>query len=363
MYGRAYVPAALPVPRRRGRRLPRGDRRLGGAGRHAALPQADRPDRHAAACRGRHPAAVAHRARQGGVPAVRPADRQVALAGLLGPGQARGLQQGVVGAARAVPGRRAAGGALRGRLRPGREVPHRRATCPTRATSSRRSTSSSSTRRCATASGYTGPLNRCTFYGSKAAGDKLKAMLEAGASQPAQVTLARMTGTDHLDAAPMLEYFRPLYDWLQPAERAQSIDAGVEGAVAAGEGPAGGGRSLAGGGRGLASPNPGRDAGDRAHAIPDEERPDPFRRAAGGSGRLAGFLQAAPQLHRARGQRAGDAARRSVVERLGGGRAQVVGVLLQFVVGQAGVRERVGRQRDLRVVLRPAAAGGCRGWP
>jgi peptidyl-dipeptidase A len=65
------------------------------------------------------------------------------------------------------------------------------------------------------ASGYTGPLNRCTFYGSKAAGDKLKAMLEAGASQPAQVTLAKMTGTDHLDAAPMLEYFRPLYDWLR----------------------------------------------------------------------------------------------------------------------------------------------------
>ena len=65
------------------------------------------------------------------------------------------------------------------------------------------------------ASGYVGPLNRCTFYGSKAAGDKLKAMLEAGASQPAQVTLARMTGTDHLDAAPMLEYFQPLYAWLK----------------------------------------------------------------------------------------------------------------------------------------------------
>ncbi len=65
------------------------------------------------------------------------------------------------------------------------------------------------------ASGYTGPLNRCTFYGSKAAGDKLKAMLEAGASQPAQVTLKEMTGTDHLDAGPLLEYFQPLYVWLK----------------------------------------------------------------------------------------------------------------------------------------------------
>ena len=65
------------------------------------------------------------------------------------------------------------------------------------------------------ASGYAGPLNRCTFYGSKAAGAKLKAMLEAGQSEPAQRTLQRMTGTDHLDADALLEYFRPLHEWLR----------------------------------------------------------------------------------------------------------------------------------------------------
>nr|WP_317890980.1 M2 family metallopeptidase [Granulicella arctica] len=65
------------------------------------------------------------------------------------------------------------------------------------------------------ASGYKGPLNRCTFYGSKAAGDKLNTMLEAGQSQPWQKTLKTMTGEDHLDAAPMLEYFAPLYQWLK----------------------------------------------------------------------------------------------------------------------------------------------------
>ena len=65
------------------------------------------------------------------------------------------------------------------------------------------------------ASGYSGPLNRCTFYGSKAAGAKLKAMLEAGQSVPAQVTLQRMTGSDHLDAGALLEYFRPLHEWLK----------------------------------------------------------------------------------------------------------------------------------------------------
>ena len=65
------------------------------------------------------------------------------------------------------------------------------------------------------ASGYTGPLNRCSFYGSKPAGEKLAKMLEAGQSQPWQQTLKEMTGSDHLDAQPMLDYFAPLYKWLK----------------------------------------------------------------------------------------------------------------------------------------------------
>ncbi len=65
------------------------------------------------------------------------------------------------------------------------------------------------------ASGYKGPLNRCSFYGSKEAGEKLAKMLEAGQSQPWQQTLKEMTGSDHLDAQPMLDYFAPLYRWLK----------------------------------------------------------------------------------------------------------------------------------------------------
>jgi peptidyl-dipeptidase A len=65
------------------------------------------------------------------------------------------------------------------------------------------------------ASGYKGPLNRCSFYGSKEAGDKLNRMLETGQSRPWQETLKEMTGTDHLDAQPMLDYFAPLYTWLK----------------------------------------------------------------------------------------------------------------------------------------------------
>jgi len=72
------------------------------------------------------------------------------------------------------------------------------------------------------ASGYKGPLNRCSFYGSKAAGDKLRTMLEAGQSQPWQQTLKQMTGSDHLDAKPMLDYFAPLYAWLKQQNAAST---------------------------------------------------------------------------------------------------------------------------------------------
>jgi len=73
------------------------------------------------------------------------------------------------------------------------------------------------------ASGYKGPLNRCSFYGSKEAGAKLNAMLEAGQSKPWQETLKAMTGQDHLDAGPMMEYFAPLYQWLKQQNAANKV--------------------------------------------------------------------------------------------------------------------------------------------
>ena len=76
------------------------------------------------------------------------------------------------------------------------------------------------------ASGYKGPLNRCSFYGSKEAGAKLNAMLEAGQSQPWQQTLKGMTGEDHLDAGPMVDYFQPLYTWLKQQNAANKVKVG-----------------------------------------------------------------------------------------------------------------------------------------
>jgi peptidyl-dipeptidase A len=72
------------------------------------------------------------------------------------------------------------------------------------------------------ASGYQGALNRCSFYDSKTAGDKLNKMLEAGQSQPWQQTMKEMTGSDHLDAGAMMEYFAPLYQWLKEQNNANA---------------------------------------------------------------------------------------------------------------------------------------------
>jgi peptidyl-dipeptidase A len=72
------------------------------------------------------------------------------------------------------------------------------------------------------AAGYKGPLYACSFYGNKAAGAKFEAMLARGASQPWPQTLKEMTGSDKIDAAPVLEYFAPLQDWLKKQNEGQT---------------------------------------------------------------------------------------------------------------------------------------------
>ncbi|MBI5480417.1 MAG: M2 family metallopeptidase [Deltaproteobacteria bacterium] len=74
---------------------------------------------------------------------------------------------------------------------------------------------------CKTA-GHEGPLNRCSIYGSKAAGAKLQAMMEMGQSRPWPEALRALTGEDRLDAGAMLEYFKPLHDWLAEQNRGRT---------------------------------------------------------------------------------------------------------------------------------------------
>ncbi len=71
------------------------------------------------------------------------------------------------------------------------------------------------------AAGYKGPLNRCSVYGSKAAGDKLQAMLELGQSKPWPEAMKAMTGEDRIDASAMVEYFQPLLTWLKEQNRGE----------------------------------------------------------------------------------------------------------------------------------------------
>jgi peptidyl-dipeptidase A len=69
--------------------------------------------------------------------------------------------------------------------------------------------------------GFTGPLYQCSIYGNKKAGEKLKAMLAMGASEPWPAALKAMTGEDKMDATAILDYFAPLKTWLdqQNAQR------------------------------------------------------------------------------------------------------------------------------------------------
>ncbi len=80
--------------------------------------------------------------------------------------------------------------------------------------------------------GYTGPLHRCSFFGSEAAGKKLEAMLAMGASRPWPQVLQAMTGEREMDARAMVEYFGPLQAWLDRQNGEQRL--GWEGGAATG---------------------------------------------------------------------------------------------------------------------------------
>ncbi len=67
--------------------------------------------------------------------------------------------------------------------------------------------------------GYKGPLNRCSIYGNKAVGEKLKTMLAMGQSRPWPEALKARTGEDKMDATAILDYFKPLKDWLDEQNR------------------------------------------------------------------------------------------------------------------------------------------------
>jgi peptidyl-dipeptidase A len=62
--------------------------------------------------------------------------------------------------------------------------------------------------------GFEGPLHECSIYDNELAGKKLRAMLSLGQSKEWQVALDALTGTRTLSGKSMLNYYKPLKDWL-----------------------------------------------------------------------------------------------------------------------------------------------------
>ena len=69
--------------------------------------------------------------------------------------------------------------------------------------------------------GFSGPLYQCSIYGNKKAGEKLKAMLAMGMSEPWPTALKAMTGEDKMDATAIIDYFAPLKSWLDEQNAAK----------------------------------------------------------------------------------------------------------------------------------------------
>jgi peptidyl-dipeptidase A len=71
------------------------------------------------------------------------------------------------------------------------------------------------------AAGQTGPLHKCSIYGNTAAGKKLKALLELGATKPWQDAMELVTGQREADATAILDYFAPLKKWMDEQNKGE----------------------------------------------------------------------------------------------------------------------------------------------
>ena len=71
--------------------------------------------------------------------------------------------------------------------------------------------------------GFTGPLYQCSIYGNKEAGAKLAQMLAMGQSKSWQEALFAMTGERQMDATAILDYFKPLEQWLDEQNKGRKV--------------------------------------------------------------------------------------------------------------------------------------------
>ncbi|CAG5117199.1 unnamed protein product, partial [Candidula unifasciata] len=65
------------------------------------------------------------------------------------------------------------------------------------------------------AANHQGPLHRCDIYGNAEAGEKLRSMMKLGSSEPWWKLMESLTGEKNIDPGPMMEYFKPLFEFLK----------------------------------------------------------------------------------------------------------------------------------------------------
>ncbi|TMS22647.1 Angiotensin-converting enzyme [Larimichthys crocea] len=73
----------------------------------------------------------------------------------------------------------------------------------------------SSTRLCVKLLTMWGPLHTCDIYKSKEAGKLLGDVMKLGFSKPWPEAMAMITGQPKMTAQPLMQYFKPLIDWLE----------------------------------------------------------------------------------------------------------------------------------------------------
>ena len=136
--------------------------------------------------------------------------------------QAGELQCRVVGAAREVPGHPPAGRTHRSRLRSGRQVPHpgQHAVHALLPVVHPAVPVPEGALRCGRVQGPAVGMLRS--IGNEEAGRRFAAMLAKGASQPWQDTLYELTGTRQMDGSAIIEYFKPLQDWLREQNKGET---------------------------------------------------------------------------------------------------------------------------------------------
>jgi hypothetical protein len=80
------------------------------------------------------------------------------------------------------------------------------------------------------------PLHNCDISDSTAAGDKLKAGLSMGSSRHWSEALEQMTGETTISGSALVEYFKPLYDFLLAENGNQPTDEPTEATTVTEEG-------------------------------------------------------------------------------------------------------------------------------